>query len=240
MAEDTTIIVEEEILNNINEEAQEESEEQEQPKTFTLEEVEEMKKKMQSDSEKGVQKLISEKKDYDTALSELSKIAEDKTYLVDLFMSNEKVAKIILEKFYEWITIDQFKESIGYEEDLTNPRVRERLINLEAQKRVNQKTIADKKAAFIEKLKMSEDEQKDFEDAFAERMQLRTFNINDIDIHLEKAYREIINEDSLKQIKTQETIGKTMATWEWKSWGSDTKKDTLNSEISDFLGNYFN
>lgn len=60
---------------------------------------------------------------------------------------------------------------------------------------------------------MSEKEKKDFEEAFEERRQLKSFKIDDLEKQLTKAYREISdNTEVLKNLKTQEVIGKAMAT----------------------------
>ena len=56
---------------------------------------------------------------------------------------------------------------------------------------------------------MSEEEQNKFLEAFEERKQLKSFNLDEIDKHLEKAYREI-SDNPLP--KTQEIIARTQAT----------------------------
>jgi hypothetical protein len=66
-----------------------------------VEEVEEMKKDMQSNSEKGVQKLISEKKNYETAMSNISKVADSKEHLISLYEDSPEVAQIILDTVYD-------------------------------------------------------------------------------------------------------------------------------------------
>jgi hypothetical protein len=73
--------------------------------TFTLEEVEAIKKEMQSNSEKGVQKVIAEKKEVERIATVLpkaiGKVAEDNAYLVELSESDPKLAKIILDEYYD-------------------------------------------------------------------------------------------------------------------------------------------
>jgi hypothetical protein len=74
------------------------------------------------------------------------------------------------------------------------------------------KLIEDKKLAFIDKLKMTDAEKKDFEEAFNERKQLKSFNLETIDKHFEKAYREVNDTVDFKTLNTQETIAKSLAT----------------------------
>ena len=60
---------------------------------------------------------------------------------------------------------------------------------------------------------MTPEEKKNFEEALEERKQLKSFKSSDIEKHLEKAYREISDDsETLKTLKTQETIAKNMAT----------------------------
>jgi len=217
-----------------------ESSQEEEVKVFTAEEVEAIKKKMQADSEKGVQKLISEKKAYETVLEVIGKVSENQNYLVDYYSENPQVAQIILDKYYNGQSIDEFKTSIWYSVDYNDPDVRKKLIEAEAKKIFDNKLIEKSKSEFIEKLKMSPEEKKEFEVAFEERKQLRSFKIEDIDKQLEKAYREISdNTEVLKTLKNQETIAKSMATWEGKGGNAgETKKSGLQNEIADFLKTY--
>ncbi|MCP4522159.1 MAG: hypothetical protein GY827_10785 [Cytophagales bacterium] len=73
--------------------------------------------------------------------------------------------------------------------------------------------IAQAKTNFIQRLKMDGEELTQFQEAFSERMELKSFKASDIEKHLEKAYREV-NDDPevLRNLKNQEAIGKTMAT----------------------------
>jgi hypothetical protein len=87
--------------------------------------------------------------------------------------------------------IDAYKTSINFQENAADPKAVEKRIEAEAEKRANKRIIQKDKEAFIEKLKMSDEEKTKFEEAFAERMELKTFKPSDVQKHLEKAYREI-------------------------------------------------
>lgn len=69
-------------------------------KVYTQEEVDAITKKMQSDSERGVQKLISKQKAYENVLEVVGKVSENQAYLVECYESNPEVAQIILDKYY--------------------------------------------------------------------------------------------------------------------------------------------
>jgi len=211
----------------------------EEKTTYTKEEVETMKKKLSWDHEKWVQQVISEKKNYQSAMAEIAKMSKNpdkKDTLISLYDEHPEVAKIILDTVYDWQDIEAFKEAIWYKEDMTDPKVIEKLVSKQAQQIAKQNLIKDKKNSFIGKLKMEWDELKNFEEEFSERMQLKSFNINDIDKHLEKSFREVSdNDEMLKALKSQEIIGKAMATGEWKGWSESKKPNSIQKESNDFL-----
>lgn len=230
MAEETLNQGEGETLNS----------EAETKTTYTAEEVEAMKKELSSNSERGVQKVISEKKALEMTLDEIGKVAEDPAYLVSLHDSKPEVARIILNKYYDGKDIEDFKESIGYQVDFSDPETVKKHIEREAERKIQYKITEDAKSEFIKRLGIEGDELKAFEGAFDERKQLKSFNSTDIQKHLEKAYREIADENQIAKLKNQETIANVMATGEGGSKsGNDQKKaDPLKGEISSFLSKF--
>lgn len=237
MPEDTITTQEDENLSLENTEQPEAQEAD--GKVYTAEEVELLKRKMQSDSEKWVQKLIQEKKIYEQAMDETAKVADNQEYLVELHDKNPAVAKILLDKYYQWMDIETFKNRIWYEEDLSDPVIAQKRIELEAQKKYEALLVDKAKEEFIKKLDLSGEEKVKFEEAFEERKQLKSFNASNIEANLEKAYREIADINSLKNINNQELIAKTIGTWEWKGWTWwSAKKTWIQNEISDFLKTY--
>jgi hypothetical protein len=181
-------------------------------KVYTQAEIDDIRKKMQADSERGVQKLIKEKKIFEKAMDELSKIAEDNEHLLSLHDSNPDVAQLILDKYYDGQSIDEYKNSIGYKEDITNPDVAKRLIESKVRQEVENRTIFEKKNAFVSKLKMSVDEQAQFDEVFSELRQMKGFNLDNLEKTMEKAYRLIDSETDVKSIKQNEAIANAMAT----------------------------
>lgn len=108
--------------------------------------------------------------------------------------------------------IDAFKKSINYTDDYTDPETIKKLVSKEAQLRADERYIDEKKKDFIEKLKMTPEEIKDFENAFAERRELKSFSIENLNKYLEKSYQDISsNLDNLKELKNKEILGKNTA-----------------------------
>lgn len=194
-----------------------------QKTTFTADEVAEIKKQMQSDSEKWVQKVIWEKKAYQQAMQNLSDISDDNSKLLDLYEENPAAAKIILDTYFDGQDIETFKESIWYKVDYTDPKTIEKLVEEKAKalkesekKEMETQLIEKEKNAFINKLKMWKEESEKFNEAFEERMELRSFKVSDLTKHLEKAYKEIANDEQILELKKQEIIANSLATGDWK------------------------
>lgn len=213
--------------------------EEEGKKVYTQEEVDEIRKKLQSDTDKGVQKLIKEKKDAEKLWEAIGKVGQNESYLVEVYENSPEIAKLILDKYYEWKTIDAFKADIGYSIDYNDPATRQKYFEIEARRMAEKSLINASKSSFIAKLNMSDVEKEAFEEAFSERMQLKSFNTSDIEKHLEKAYREISdNTEETKKLKTETFIAKTLATSQVDAWGVTTKKSSgLEEEIKALLKN---
>ena len=227
-----------EDLNNLNsqQEVIQEDLKQEPQKVFTLEEVEAMKLEMQRNSDKWVQKIISEKKVYEKAFDEMSKIADDSERLVELYEEDPTTADIILKKYFGDESIEDYKERIWYTENYSDPKVMNAKIKKEAEKIALNNLVETQKQNFIDKLKMSDEEKKSFEEAFEDLKQLKSFNAKDLTKQFERAYRlSNDNEEALSKLKNQETIAKVMGTWEGKSstW-QQAKKASIDSEIEAF------
>lgn len=153
----------------------------------------------------------------------------DKQFLVTLSETEPKVAKAILDKYYDGITIEEFMEEEGLEIDLSNPEIVKKRIASEARRIANEEKISEKRDAFIEEFKMTDDEKDQFEVEFAERVALKSFDMKDIRKHLEKAYREIDSDsEGRKKLEQQETIGKALATGS----GKDSATPNTNNAMS--------
>lgn len=207
---------------------------EEEKTTFTREEVEAMRKEMMSNSEKGVQKIISEKKAYERALEESGNIADDPTRLVELYESDPKTAKIILDKFFNWKSIEEYKEDIDYKEDYADPVIVQKKIQREAEKIAFNKEFEAEKKKFISKLEMSDEEKENFEEALEELKGLKSFKDKELVKVFEKAYKIWNdNEETLMKLKNKEVIAKTIATDESKSnWSSKAKE---KNEFAEFF-----
>jgi hypothetical protein len=71
-----------------------------QQATAKAKQEEEMRKKLESAQENGVQKLLDDKKYQDLMRSEANKLKLDADYFVDLVGKDEKLAKAVLDEYF--------------------------------------------------------------------------------------------------------------------------------------------
>lgn len=217
---------------------------QDEKRTYTEEEVEAIRKKHQSDSEKGVQKLLSESKFKDSVLEATKQISKanesgDNAALVKLYEKSPRVAQEILKLYYDGQSIDQYKEAVGYKEDLSDPEVYARRLDADRQKAVEQIKIDAAYERFVGDLKMTDEEKKEFEKAFDERRGMKSFSLETVTTHLERAFREIDKTD-IKTLRSQETIAKTVTTGEPKGGGNAKARTPLQEELAKFVRDHVN
>lgn len=227
------INIEDENLNNIESDIDIQEDEK---TTFTKEEVEEIKRNMQSNSDKWVQKLIAEKKLLETYTEELSNVGENPEHLIDLMSDNPKVAQMILDKYYWWEDIEDYKQRIWYEENYQDPELIKKKIKEEAKKLAEDEKLENAKNKFIEDSQMSDDEKEKFIETFEDLKWSKTFKSLWLKEQFTKAYKLINDNDKeLSKMKTQENIWKSMSIWEGKSWNGETDWNKSKNPFDDFF-----
>lgn len=206
--------------------------------TFTAEQMEAAKQealnKYKGDQEKGVQKLIEEKKHAEKIIDAVGEVAKDQNNLITIAESDPSVAKAILDKYYGGKTLQEYKESIGYSE--APEKLTERMIEEKANSIVNKSRIVDTKKAFIEKLGLEGEELEAFEQEFAERTELRSFSIDKLDEHLTKSYKLATgySEDKIKEIQRSKVIANAGA-MNGGDKVKDANKSRIKSEVDELL-----
>lgn len=203
-------------------------------KTFTLEEVEAMKKEMNANNEKGVQKILNKNKKFERAFSELSKISDNEKRLVEIHDEDPELAKIILDQYFEWEDIEAYKSRIDYVEDYSDPKVMENKIRKEAERIATRNLVEEQKRKFIDKMKMEGEELENFENSFDELKGLKSFNPKkNLVKQFEKAYKLSTDDDeSLSKLKSAEYLGRTMDAGS-KRWANS--KSEAENPFNDFF-----
>jgi len=216
-----------------------------EPKSYTKEELDAKLKEMQSNSDKGVQKILWEKRAYEQVFDHLSDVSDEPSKLIDLYEDKPEVAQIILNKYYEGKSIEEFKEEIEYEPDYTDPIQIQKQIDKQVESKLKSKLIGDKKEDFIKRLKLEWDEKKEFEKAFEERKELKSFSIDNLEKTFEKAYRDVSKEDFESYNKTIAKAEIMANSWWWtnKWWTKkvswiESKDNSMRKEVREFKAKF--
>lgn len=140
------------------------------------------------------------------------------------------------------MSLSEYKKHIGYE-DVYDPKLVEKEVSIRVQKEIESKHINKVKEDFIKKLQMTDEEKEAFEDAFDERKSMKSFSIDNVEKHLEKAYREISDIDIIKRVEKDTIVANVIANQDSKSSSGDTSKpktrtDRLLEEAEDFFKTY--
>lgn len=205
-------------------------------KTYTEEEVEQIRKDMQSNSEKWVQKVIWEKKVAEQALKEVQNIADDNEHLVKLYDTNPDVAKHILQNVYNWIDIEEYKENIWYKDDTTSPEYLEKIADKKVEKKLTEIKLNDAIDSFIKENKLEWEVLEKFQKELEDRKTMKSFSLQTIDKHLDKALKDSIEESNISDTEYTKKVAETMSTGWWKSgsWSSNWEMQ-VNSDVTDFV-----
>lgn len=182
--------------------------------TFTAEELEAAKQqaiqeainKNNSDHAAWLEKLVNEKKIADQVLDAVAQVAENAESLISIYDESPEVAQKLLDKYYGGKSIEEYKQSIWFQEE---PAVmNDKLITEKARAIVNESKIKDTKKAFIDKLGLEWEELQAFEQEFAERLEMKSFSVDKLDEALTKAYKLAtgFDENKIKEIQRAKSI----------------------------------
>ena len=234
-------VLEEETLHqDWEQEGWEESQEPNEPKTYSEEEVEAMKKELQSNSDKWVQKVIWEKKLYEKAYQELPKISADDTRLVDISQDDPVLAKKILDDHFDGMTIEEYKDSIDYKEDYSDPEKMKAKIQREAQKIARNKEVETEKKAFIKRLQMEWEELENFESELDWLLETKKYRGQDVTKVMERAYKLSADDESIKKLKNTEVIAKSMTSTKWGGTNKGKETTVTKNPFDDFYKKHLN
>jgi len=206
--------------------------------TFTAEELEaktqEALNKYKSDQEHWVQKLVAEKKLAEQVLDAVAQVAENAESLVSIYDESPEVAQKLLDKYYGGKSIEEYKQSIWFQEA---PAVmNDKLITEKARAIVNESKIKDTKKAFIEKLGLEWDELQAFEQEFTERLEMKSFSVDKLDEALTKAYKLAtgFDENKIKEIQRAKSIA-SAGSLAGNDKVAESNKSRIKNEVDDLL-----
>jgi len=193
-------------------------------------------RKLQKASTKGTQKLIQVNKAYKYAMENLSQVADDPKKLLDIYKNNPDSAQVILDHYYEWISIAEFKKNvlkISQQDWLTEDDIERMYDKIEAKKNAqkNQKIVNSK----VEKMLSEIDPKvaKSVKREYDEIVEWKDVSPDKVQKYFKLAYYEVVGEKLSDDISTKYI--KNSSPGKWSSWKWSTFKDRESSAINESL-----
>lgn len=191
-------------------------------------------KKLQSDTSKGVQKLVEENKILREAHLELPQCASDPEYVLTLNKTKPKVVKLILDTYYWGMTVQEFsRDVLKKDTDTTKKEVKEMDIEAILDEREAKKDLE----RFIKDNKLTDSEETAFREEFNALQEGKRMTPA-VTAKLAKLALISISEDkeTTKKIEEKKETAKWIAAWAWSSGGSNKKvSSTFGKDILSLL-----
>lgn len=217
---------------NLNE--WEDQEKGNEPKKYvTVEEY----KELQSNIERGMQKVLKQSKERERELETLKKVvqevwsvSQDPAYLVELHEREPEVAQKILDQYYWGIDIDSFEEQLTWVKK--TPKIDAKKIKEEAKQELRQEmekeSVQKKFKKLVEKLEIEWEDLKKFTSTYNELVDGRDIKPDQVFRFAKLAHIEVFG---VPPSDTTKKIAWVMATWSWSNWASQTPKITPEENL---------
>lgn len=203
-----------------------------------IKELEEKLALQQSASDKGVQKVLSEKKQLEFMMNGYDMLEWDQANqianLQRLHSQNPELTQQLLNKFYNWVS---YESVVWGAKQPENKGFTEEDIQRKVEEWIKQSKLQDQIDWFVSKLWLSDEQRQKFMDAVDENTPKNGLNLNNLNKVLKHSYTDI--SDSIWWIANQEMIANAMAGGSKSNTPSKSKQDdSLKSEVREFLKNF--
>jgi len=205
----------EEEEDDDQEDQEEDDEEEDTPPEWYVKE--EDYKQLQSAASKGTQKLIGRNKALYKAFDVLWDIAEDQSKLIEVYESEPEVAQVILEKYYEGKTIQEFAKDVldqDYEPTTQKEALSEEEIRQQVRDEIQSEEVQSYVGQLFEKAKLSKADAKKVLEEFNDLAEGKKLTKEKARKYFQIAYsiaRKVPNKDNKTKIAKK--------TSSWKGWG---------------------
>lgn len=221
------------------EETEEEEKEEEEDPTPEWYVSEEEYRKLQSASTKWTQKLIHRNKALNRAFEVLWDVADDQEKLIELYENEKQVAEVILEKYYWWVSIQEFAKDVLWKEYTPDwaedePQSEEQ-IRKKVMEEIQEKEVQDYVWKLFAKAKLTKWEAQKVLDEFNDLSEWKKLTKEKAKKYFQISYDIVRKSPRKDDPKTK--IAKKTASWSWgKGWGSsNAPKDPYVQDAVDFL-----
>lgn len=202
-------------------------------------------KKYQGDVERWIQKVLNkfketevEKQVYQKAFDSIDLIAKDQTQLLTLAEKDPEVAKVILDRYYDWISIEEFEEKLTWTRRENKIDVNK--IVEETENRVTKKILAEasnkKFNKIVEKLWLDWDDLDRFKDSYKDLTQGKNVSVDDVNRYVKLAHIDVFGQSwwDLEKKLARATSSSNTASWSTPS-KAKTADDILLEDMRKFM-----
>jgi len=196
-----------------------------------LEQKEQEFEEFKKNTNKGVEKMGRQKNIYEKALDNVVAVAQNPAKLVEIYESEPEVAQKMLDKFYEWITLEEYKEQYAPDTKVAPGAIdANAIIKMAEQKaleKVYQNEIWKSYKSFIKSAWLKESELDNFEKVYNDLTDGKALTPEKVEEYMTIAYRYVA-----PTWTSQATIeaAKAISTGN-SSWGGWSKASSTNSKV---------
>jgi len=163
---------------------------------------EEAKRKLEADTDRGIKKVLDEKKYLELITSEAKVLMKDKNYFTTLLDKDEWLAKAVLNEFFDWISIEDALAQVDdklVEEH--KAKTKERNIEETVKELFTKKEVELKLSRFIQEAWLSKEDKTAFDNEFKDLTEWKKLNESNIDKYLRLAFKEVLPDVDYRKVE---------------------------------------
>jgi len=163
---------------------------------------EEAKRKLEADTDRGIKKVLDEKKYLELITSEAKVLMKDKNYFTTLLDKDEWLAKAVLNEFFDWTSIEDALAQVDdklVEEH--KAKTKERNIEETVKELFTKKEVELKLSRFIQEAWLSKEDKTAFDNEFKDLTEWKKLNESNIDKYLRLAFKEVLPDVDYRKVE---------------------------------------
>lgn len=198
-------------------------------------------KQLQRSATKGVEKVINRNKILQETFKVLPKVADNPEELLNIYETNQEMAEVILENFYEWVTIEQFAEDwLGKtytpKKQSEKPgKLDEDAIRQQERNKVQQELVHEHVKTLFQKAKLSKSEAKSVADEYNDLIEGKVLTKEKATKYFQIAYNLVRKTPNPNDPDIRSVRSTAVGTNSKSSGKSSTKDDPYTAEAKAFL-----
>lgn len=210
------------------EDDEEEQEEEDDKKVVTLEEY----KQLQSSASKWVKKVLDRNAVLTQTLKLLPQVADEPEKLISIYEENPEVAQVILENYYDGITIEEYAETWLWSDYTPKQEEKKTLseddIRQEERQKIAQEQVEEHVAKLFNKAKLNKQEAEKVLEEYEDLTEWKNLTVEKATKYFQIAYSLV------RKTPVEDAVTKTVkATAPWAHWGTGKKTQSEDPYLAD-------